>query len=590
MCYYSYYYNLTNNALRSLAISGMAAANISFFFVTGAEIHWRRAHYFHRDPAAIRLLLSGLAGFLFVEGLLLAVSWFLAPALYTWTGDVLTILHSSLKPTICFFVPRRYRRGNGGAPDSAVALEHSDQGDGENDEESHSLLERRADYQPREKARPPSLIERLAVLLPILVVVSLQCIRPPEPAYSFLSCALPLSPFFKDTKHRTTAVDTTGLTSDYHDRLLNRTALAEPALLHSLHGERLAGFEDWSSDLVDDDDGQPRLHYSAEHDPLHISNLQGDLVEPLREALHNGSVKIKHVILIMLESTRADVFPLRKDSLTYDRIANSHPGGRVPVEVEKRLAQLTRTAELLTGTATGFENDTRHRVKRTYGGFHAANAFTTSTFTLKSIVGTVCGLSPLVADFNHEYSHHIYQPCLPHVLDLLNRQEQPNTTDQTDDFTTWPWHSAWMQSVTDTYDNQDLLMPFLGLQDVTTKETLENPMAKHFPPKTPIINYYGYADTELRDYLPDAIHEAERDHKRLFLTHITGTTHHPWAVPGPEPENLMGGSHYWPGMNRNMNRYLNSIGYIDKWLAEILQLLEDTGIANETLVVMAGDQ
>jgi len=39
-----------------------------------------------------------------------------------------------------------------------------------------------------------------------------------------------------------------------------------------------------------------------------------------------------------------------------------------------------------------------------------------------------------------------------------------------------------------------------------------------------------------------------------------------------------------------MNKYLNTIRFVDRWIGDILKLLDETGIANETLVVAVGDQ
>lgn len=271
----------------------------------------------------------------------------------------------------------------------------------------------------------------------------------------------------------------------------------------------------------------------------------------------------------------------------WDRIAESYKDKTLPQEVKNRIANLTRTAEFLTGFSTGFQhNDTLHGGKKTYGGVAASNAFTTGTYTLKSVTGTVCGITPLVADFNREFQYHIYQPCLPHIFNALT--QQADITNKTDDFRTWPWHSKWMQSVTDSYDHQDELTPVLGYHDVLTKERIEDPKAKHYPPKGKEVNYYGYADTELREYIRDAIDEAERNHTRLFLTHLTGTTHHPWGLPDDEFDEIISSS--WTGSNGDLNRYLNTIHYVDGWLQEILDILQEKGIADETLLVMMGDQ
>jgi arylsulfatase A-like enzyme len=241
----------------------------------------------------------------------------------------------------------------------------------------------------------------------------------------------------------------------------------------------------------------------------------------------------------------------------------------------------------LTGFSSGFDQPVKSGGERwKYGGLSASNAYTTGTYTLKSVVGTVCGVAPMVTDFNREFQHQFYQPCMPHILDVLN--EQPGVSNQTDDFKSWPWHSMWMQSVTETYDYQEPLTPAMGFKEIITKESLTNPNASHYPPKSKEINYYGYPDTELRDYLRDAIEDAERDHKRLFISHLTGTTHHPWGIPGGKYDELI--KHEWKGRNKDVNKYLNTIGWVDKWLAEILDILAETGVADQTLLVMAGDQ
>jgi len=56
----------------------MASANISFYFTTGAEIHWHQAHNVGGDAAAIRTLLSGLTGFLIVQILIIVGAYFSA--------------------------------------------------------------------------------------------------------------------------------------------------------------------------------------------------------------------------------------------------------------------------------------------------------------------------------------------------------------------------------------------------------------------------------------------------------------------------------------------------------------------------------
>ncbi|RAL04241.1 sulfatase domain protein [Aspergillus ibericus CBS 121593] len=567
----------------SLIMSGMTAANTSFYIVTGAEIHWRQATTFHRDAAAMRTLLTGLTGFLIVEGILLTMAWFLAAPLHRIVGGILTILGQPFKCLMrCMSGVRALRPRTAPLPDPEVyeQIAVDDYLDDKSDDGSSiQLLEPYGEVSPVRRGHSPLI--KMAVWIPFLCLVLLRLVRPWDPAYMFLSEALPLAPFIGG--HRHSPVRAGGLPGDY-GWLEGRSTLNKSPKWHWLPKEGLPGFDDWKKG------DKPRLHYDPEKDPLHVSNLQNPVLESLQETLSNGNVKIKHVILVKLESTRSDVFPLRKDTFMWNRIARTYQDKKIPDEVQERIANLTRTAEFLTGFDAGFGHDNEHDYgRRSYGGISARNAFTTGTYTLKSLVGTVCGVTPLVADFNREYDHHIYQPCMPHILDAFNYQDDVDTNRAIDqaDFRAWPWHSAWMQSVTETYDNQDRLTPQLGFYDVVTKESLEKPNATHFPMRSKEVNYYGYPDMVLRDYVSDAIDDAERNHHRLFLTHLTGTTHHPWGMPNDTYSDMVSSKN--TNSNEDINKYLNTIGYIDQWLQQIIDVLTEKGVVDETLLVMAGD-
>ncbi|PYH85837.1 sulfatase domain protein [Aspergillus uvarum CBS 121591] len=569
----------------SLIMSGMTAANTSFYVFTGAEIHWRQATTFHHDAAAMRTLLTGLTGFLIVEGIMLTVAWFIAAPLHRAVGGILNILAQPFKccaSCVRGFIPKTTSLSD---PERYDHLSEDDYLDDKSDDGSsiHLLEPYGAVAPPRQRGH--SLARRLAVWIPFVGLFLLRVVRPWDPAYMFLSEALPVAPFLGH--HRVSPVRAEGLPGDY-GWLEGQTALERPPQWSWLPKEPLPGFGDWNQS---DNLHPPPRHYDPNRDPLHISNLRSPLLDPLHDALSGGKVNIKHVILLKLESTRGDVFPLKNGTFMWDRIAETYPDNKIPKDVQKRIANLTRTAEWLTGFDAGFKHDmVKDYGRRSYGGISASNAFTTGTYTLKSLVGTLCGVTPLVADFNREYEHHIYQPCMPHVLTTLNQLpdvRENNTVPASNDYRTWPWHSIWMQSVTETYDNQDKLTPKLGYYDVITKETLENPKAKHYPVKEKEVNYYGYPDKVLGDYVRDAIDAAEKNHTRLFLTHLTGTTHHHWGMPNDTYESIVGSTS--SGSNNDLNRYLNTIGYIDEWLEEIIGILNEKKIINETLIVMAGD-
>ncbi|OQE27729.1 hypothetical protein PENSTE_c004G03891 [Penicillium steckii] len=562
----------------SLMISGLAAANISFYVQTGAEIHWRQAHSFHRDAASVKTLLTGLTGIVIVEVLFTAASWFTTPYLYNWVRGGVRILRATVEPA--FVCCKRRSKESSPKNYQHVADHDWDEENGE----SEAMLGLEDPMKPMPRPSAPSTRSKPALLLRIIVgsiflfVFLLRLVRPSETAYTFLSQTVIITPFEKIERNQTSTVDVPELEGDW-SWLFNHTALGEPRKLDWLPEKKLPGFRDWYKGHKD----QEHLHYDPAKDPLKLSNLENDVLAPLREAL-KGDVKIKHVFLLKLESTRADVFPLRKESYLGGLIQDSY-GGDIPEEVEERLANLTRNAERYTNVPSGFNGQDK---VEPYGGMYMSNAYTGDTFTLKSILASVCGIAPLVVDFNREYLHHIYEPCLPQVLNALNHINNGTNETKSDDFTTWPFHSTFMQSITDDYDNQDQLIPAIGFKDkVTDLKITEDYKTKNTtaPEK---YNFWGYPEHELRAYFLKALQHAEKKHERLFVTHLTGQTHHPWDMPvGDEYEDYIHSSMF--NHNGRINRYFNTLGVADKWLGEVAEVLEEAGVADETLVVMVGD-
>lgn len=180
---------------------------------------------------------------------------------------------------------------------------------------------------------------------------------------------------------------------------------------------KVPGFEDW------DKSDEYALHYNADMAPLHISNLDQPVLEPIRKALADRSVTIKHVVLLKLESARADIFPLRKDSFMFERIADSWKDKVIPDDVLHQIANLTPTAEYLTGIPTGFSSEgTVDTGRKSYGGIIAKNAYTTSTYTLKSLTGTLWG-----APVSGRFQPRVGTPRLPALLTSRLRHAQPAT-------------------------------------------------------------------------------------------------------------------------------------------------------------------
>ncbi|KAJ5591627.1 Alkaline phosphatase-like alpha/beta/alpha [Penicillium hispanicum] len=562
----------------SLYTSSMVAVNIAYYVPTGMEIYWRRGKHFYRGRPSAKTVLSALATAFAVEAFIWIGAYFATPYLLRATQGFLDIWGSVWSAAI--------RRCRGQNPKSNAAhYEEIAMDDSDDDiSESPSIAMLDASQDVSEQKSYPFFV-RITVTLCTLIVLFLALIRPRNVTYSFFSESLPLAPF-GGHKYQPAHVTTVNLPGDV-SWLGDRTAMDKFPQFDWLQVEEESNeFPEWSPFPANR--SNPTVHnnyhddrYNPLLDPLHTPNLQNEILEPLREALHNGSVKIKHLIIIKLESTRQDSWPFRSDSYIM-KLVRDNFGGQIPQGVEDRLSNLTRTAEMLTGLKTGFGNDTDR--PRPYGGISATNAYTSSTYTVKSVTGTLCGLNPMACEGNLEYLHDPYQPCLPHIFEALNNQQ--STTGEPDDWRSWPWYSRWVQTHYGTWDHQGYLLPHLGFTDVMTRESIDEEGAIYIPEENDEENHHGHEDKLLSMYLRDALEENEFTNNRLFITHLTHNTHTPFFRPG-DYEDLIGGPQ--DGLNEKVNRYLNTIAYQDEWISEILDLLEDFGIADETLLVMAGD-
>jgi hypothetical protein len=558
----------------------MTSANISYTINIGSEIRWRKSSGFHSKSPSFWLVLSALAVAFLTQGAILVAAYFATPHLSRATAAFLRLWAAVLSAAVGYF-----RRKKETLPDPAIYEQIAiDDYDGD-DSDSVALLDAPGTLPEQKQKNSPSLVKRVIVLVCTLVFLFFRGIRPNDLIYNFLSVSLPLAPF-AGIFFRAAQGTVTSLPGDF-SWLEGRTALDTfPKFEWLAANGSPDAFPDWSPFLLDhlnETTAKEHLyqHYNPAKDPLHIPNLQNDLLDSIRDVLHKGDVKIKHIILVKLESNRQDVFPFRSDSYIMKHIKESY-GGQIPDEIMAKLGNLTPTAERLTGFSTGFESDTAR--PKPYGGISAKNAYTSGTYTMKSITGTMCGVNPIAVQNNLEYQHDIYQPCLPHIFEAMNHQA--NISNESEDWTNWPWHPKWMQSHYGTYDHQEQLTPHMGFKDITTKETINADGAKYIPEEPEEEQKWGHPDKTLKYYIRDAFDDAKKNNNRLFIAHLTHNTHTPWFKPG-EYDQLLGNSLGW---NEKINRYLNTIHYQDEWLADILNILEEAGVADETLLVMAGDQ
>ncbi|TVY30053.1 hypothetical protein LHYA1_G002536 [Lachnellula hyalina] len=633
---------------------------IAFYLETGSEIKWGSAGKFAHDWEGLKVLLSGMVPAFFISVSIAVIARISTQPLYNGTHSMFckmakTFGSRRLMQKI-FFKGSMSKEWDGGE-----SLDEEDASDPASSPERQPLEDEAfLSRGPRSNVFSRWL-NRAIFLGPLITVLILLIVRPRNPPYAHMSGSIPytlwdiFSPYSEDlcgAGHREFPPFPLPdlLDAKYweqpHDKFIGWMPSANSSNLeetgkHSprpswMPEEAILGFDRWYDRPVRPDHhrrphppppgppppGAPPPHgphgphggphdrrpkvpkYNPVKDPLRISNLEYDILDPITKALKDRKVKIKHVVIVTLESTRKDIFPMKKDSHLYDIVLKTHDSGNEVARVEAELANLTPNAELLTGEDAGYDRSglesaragSWRNLTEGQGGINIQGAFTGSTTSLKSLIGSHCGVQPLAVDFTVESHGHIYQPCLPAILRLLNLNKEGQPLEgrkwgfgkKEDEMNGMLWRMVSAQAVTNRFDHQDELNHHIGFQEVIAKETLLNPAAK-FPPSEKQSNYFGFPDSQMRPYFQDVFREAKKNDERVFLSHFTSSTHHPWKTPeefGEAMELLKKG--WWSGEHQ-LNRYLNTVKYDDWWLGETMNILEDEGVADETLVVMVGD-
>lgn len=557
-------------ALLSIFLSFLS---VTFFVATGSELQWRNLAL-AGDSSSWSLAAQALfAGALVMMGFLVV-----AAATQTAFYNMASISWRLISLPFTTII-NRIREARGRVTTEYMHVPQKDLED--SSLESAVWKEDAGDrVSPTKVATTYKISQALTILVGVSLFLQLTTtiFRPEDASLSFLSSTILLAPIIEVAlSSKPTLAALLSTPGSVHEVLANATALADPIELSWLpKGKSLDGFQDWYVG--------GREHYSAAADPLKVSNLDDPLLPELRGAL--SDVSIRNIVLIKLESTRKDVFPVKNNGTAYRKLASTHENKTLPRPAHKFLSSLTPTAKFLTGDyEDGFDSK---GAKPQRGGINFNNAFTTSTYTLKSLTGTLCGISPLAVDFNQEYYYDIYQPCLPHILDAFNNMSHASAAKREEGgFTSMPWASQFMMSVTSYYDKQDKLMPKLGFANGSVidwwflKDT-----PKYGPVNLTDVNYYGMPEPAIEDYIRNAFKEGKEKNERVFLSHLTSTTHHGFGIPDDEKNYVpLTEDDDW----KDLSHYMNAVGYVDGWLQKVLDILDETGVANETLVVLVGD-
>ncbi|RSM06776.1 hypothetical protein CDV31_008959 [Fusarium ambrosium] len=621
---------------------GAASSELGFYYRTGGEVEWSDAGDYANDEG-LKVLLSESHSVLVSALIIIILAWFTQGILYKHVGNLVAGLGKRIASVSRFLRgklrPQKHVQRD---PENVEPLMERDLS---GDPASPSDYGRRSSSSGRSgQEKGPeerSSMRRRWCAVPswiftssVLVFVGLTAIVRPERPYNHMSTSLPfrilgsfkpslgfcaskndwpLKELIKEPQWEDPQGNFKGWAPGRDNKLIKQYRDNTPKWLPDPIPR---GFDKWNKTKLQDnaaapDDSCPgssadRGFYNPVADPMRITNLKESILGSVQEALTQNSVKIRHVALILMESMREELFPIQQGTDIHRFIMESHDES-LRDEANDRVSRLTPNFEKITGKFGNFSasNGTTYdppakpvwndKTRPGYGGINVNGALTSSSVSTKSLMAAHCGAWPMAVNMFEEAELESYQPCIPQVLNMLNTFKQNKTkaargwlslgSKKTEQFHDYPWHSAFFQAVTDTYDRQDKFDNKMGFKHIFTKPKLDKEAKNN--PDMEEINYFGYPETDLKAHIKEYITEGLANNKRLFMSHFTSTTHHPWGVPKWfDTEKYMGKE---GKRHKDFDKYLNTVRFTDMWVGELMQMFEDLGIADETLVVFVGD-
>ncbi|KAH7413724.1 alkaline-phosphatase-like protein [Phaeosphaeria sp. MPI-PUGE-AT-0046c] len=622
--------------LVAILTTACSAAQISFFVETGGEIQWMAASRVLGGTGGMGLLLSGLPSVIAAVVVLYIIALVISPRFYDAVDYTQLRIIWAFRQSFLILVKRQ-----------RITEEYEVLISIQDDQSESSINEEEYEEKSTPTKRVSSTVTALATAVATIVVsttvIALQIARPTRPPFAHMSGSIPITiieaAWFQPINSEFCLPHPVEVVLFPFDRFSKFFDL--PQTLDWRPNAPICGKQNgprpppWIEFLGQEgrndrhgpgpgpgrhDHAGPDGHgppppppHGSPHggafggddcEPLKLSNLDANVLDPLTSQLKVKKPKIKHVLLITMESTRKDMFPLTKGGHVYDTILSSYGSTNATEEVDAKLRGFTDTAAFLTGTPSGFEaigrpaeKSWKSAFKDGMGAININGAVSQAAYTLKSLLSSHCGVEPLAVDFAEETKGTIYQHCLAHIFKKMSSKVENEKSDHkkgslekngAEEHLSLPWKSRMIQAVTDQYDSQDVLDKQMGFDRVIAESTISDSTSKHYPPENGFINYFGYAETETFEYLRDLFVDAGKNQERLFVSHLTSTPHHPFKTPKDWEEVAYMSQQHWRPADP-FDDYMNTIQFQDQWISQIFQMLHEVGALDETLVVMTGD-
>ena len=141
----------------------------------------------------------------------------------------------------------------------------------------------------------------------------------------------------------------------------------------------------------------------------------------------------------------------------------------------------------------------------------------------------------------------------------------------------WGYKSAFFTPTHLDFENERQLIENMGFDHVVAKDDYA---AGDFE----IVNYFGYEDRVMSAPVADWVDAQLESASPFFLTLMTNVGHHDYQPPSTWTK-----TQYADALGRQHNDYLNSMAYVDGFLAELFSKLEEKKVLDDSLVIIVGD-
>ena len=246
---------------------------------------------------------------------------------------------------------------------------------------------------------------------------------------------------------------------------------------------------------------------------------------------------IRNVVLVMMESTRAEMIPFDYDS-----------------RVGQKLTKAMRDARNMTTFMSGL----------TKKSLYSNHAKALASYTGKSMIGSFCSMYPMPRNYVCEAGYTAYKTCLAKLLSKYG------------------FSTGFVQPMILQFDNNAILIKKMGYEFVFAAEEMKR--ITNYPNK-PIkyVNNLGYEDAPFLGPMMDWVDNQVNQSRPFFLTYCSSVSHSDFDTPPSWPIRT------YTEDNERLNKYFNAQNYMDQFMENFMKGFEKRGLDKNTLFIFIGD-